>query len=226
MPGSCPSRERAQGVPGDGLTHGPPATKKAGGSHHRFSRINRHSLRNGVRLITRSPRCPGFSSHRRLAKRPAKLDPSIGGSGPHAFAVRTGCVRQQRQCVHRIPLPTSVTIAKRPSYRERDAATYTQFLIFVKRNFSGSRAGRPDQIEPAHEFRCLTQRFSTAFWALRTTRHCKIDHPICPSRLGKNLRSSHQDRSNLANGESRHDGPPNRAESYRNAVQDGHESAL
>jgi hypothetical protein len=35
-------------MPGDGLTHGPPATKKAGGSHHRFSRINRHSLRNGV----------------------------------------------------------------------------------------------------------------------------------------------------------------------------------
>jgi hypothetical protein len=33
---------------GDGLTHGPPATKKAGGSHHRISRINRHSLRNGL----------------------------------------------------------------------------------------------------------------------------------------------------------------------------------
>jgi hypothetical protein len=39
--------KRAQGTPGDGLTHGPPATKKAGGSHHRFSQINRHSLRNG-----------------------------------------------------------------------------------------------------------------------------------------------------------------------------------
>jgi len=35
-------------MPGDGLTHGPPATKNAGGSHHRFSRIIRHSLRNGV----------------------------------------------------------------------------------------------------------------------------------------------------------------------------------
>jgi hypothetical protein len=41
-------KKRAQGMPGDGLTHGPPATKKAGGSHHRISRINRHSLRNGV----------------------------------------------------------------------------------------------------------------------------------------------------------------------------------
>src|SRR5689334_12232982 len=32
--------ERAQGMPGEGLTHGPPATKKAGGSHHRCSRTS------------------------------------------------------------------------------------------------------------------------------------------------------------------------------------------
>src|SRR3984957_15495467 len=51
--------QRAQGMPGDDLTHGPPPTKKAGGSPHRFSRINRHSPRNGLRLISRSPRGPG-----------------------------------------------------------------------------------------------------------------------------------------------------------------------
>jgi hypothetical protein len=27
--------ERAQGMPGEGLTHGPPAIRKAGGSHHK-----------------------------------------------------------------------------------------------------------------------------------------------------------------------------------------------
>jgi hypothetical protein len=27
-------------MPGDDLTHGPPATKNAGGSYHRFGRIN------------------------------------------------------------------------------------------------------------------------------------------------------------------------------------------
>jgi hypothetical protein len=47
-------------MPGDDLTHGPPATKKAGGSHHRLGRINRHSLRDGLRLISRSPWGPGF----------------------------------------------------------------------------------------------------------------------------------------------------------------------
>src|SRR5579864_9088977 len=36
-------------------THGPPAAKKAGGSHHRSSRIIRHSLRDGLRLIRDLP---------------------------------------------------------------------------------------------------------------------------------------------------------------------------
>ena len=45
---------------GAGRTHGPPATKKAGGSHHRFGRINRHSLRNGLRLIRDLLGVPGF----------------------------------------------------------------------------------------------------------------------------------------------------------------------
>jgi hypothetical protein len=43
-------------MPGDDLTHGPPATKKAGGSHHRFGRISQHSLRDGATVyIALSP---------------------------------------------------------------------------------------------------------------------------------------------------------------------------
>jgi hypothetical protein len=38
-------------------------------------------------------------------------------SGPHDFAVRLGVTRQRHRRVHRIPLSTFVTIAKRPSYR-------------------------------------------------------------------------------------------------------------
>ena len=41
-------------MPGDDLTHGPPATKNAGGSHHRFGRINRHSLRDGFNGFLRT----------------------------------------------------------------------------------------------------------------------------------------------------------------------------
>ena len=42
-------------------THGPPANRKAGGSHHRFSRIIRHSLRDGFNAyIVLSLWEPGF----------------------------------------------------------------------------------------------------------------------------------------------------------------------
>jgi len=44
-----------------------------------------------------------------------KLDASVEASGPHDFAVRLSNVRQRCLGVHRIPCPTSVTIAIRPS---------------------------------------------------------------------------------------------------------------
>jgi hypothetical protein len=56
----------------------------------------------------------GLSCHRRLADTSARLDASVEASGPYDFAVRVSAVRQKRICVHRIPCPTFVTIAKRP----------------------------------------------------------------------------------------------------------------
>ena len=113
-------------MPGAGRTHGPPATKQAGGSHHRQGRSNRHSLRDGLRLIARSPRCTGLCSHRRQKRNwfRSRLDPSVGRSGPHAFAVREAAFvgahkRAQHPHGHRIPPPTSVTIASRPSRGSR-----------------------------------------------------------------------------------------------------------
>src|SRR6185437_16746715 len=82
-----PDNERAQGMPGAGRTHGPPATKKAGGSYHRSSRNIRHSLRDGFTAYTCAPRSPGL-----LASVPPGFDPgvgpSVGGPGLHDFAVR------------------------------------------------------------------------------------------------------------------------------------------
>jgi hypothetical protein len=50
----------------------------------------------------------------------AKLDASVGASGPHDFAVRFKLRSStRRQSVHRIPHPTFVTIAKRPSCEGR-----------------------------------------------------------------------------------------------------------
>jgi hypothetical protein len=86
-------------------------------SHHGHTGITRHSPRNGFNGFFRAlpgdraflpPSPRGFLS--------AKLDASVGTSGPHDFAVRDQHRSSSRYCrVHRIPRPTSVTIAIRPS---------------------------------------------------------------------------------------------------------------
>ena len=58
----------------------------------------------GLRLISRSPRRPGFLATvapEKLASQ--ELDASVGASGPHALSVRFSAVRQKRIRVHRIP---------------------------------------------------------------------------------------------------------------------------
>jgi hypothetical protein len=83
--------------------------------------IRRSPCAMALRLMTCSP-VHRLSSHRRFAdlsvsgpkdrhRHTAKLDPSIGRSGPHAFTVRAGIARLSSQRVHRIPRPTLVTIA-------------------------------------------------------------------------------------------------------------------
>jgi hypothetical protein len=47
-------------MPGDGLTHGPPATKKQAAVTTGSARSTRHSLRGGFTAYTWSPRGPGF----------------------------------------------------------------------------------------------------------------------------------------------------------------------
>ena len=66
------------------------------------------------------------------------LDASVGASGPHDFTVRVGALVRSTSRVHRIPHPTSVTIAKRPSFERRMAEDVE--VIWVKReaeNFFG-----------------------------------------------------------------------------------------
>ena len=63
-----------------------------------------------LRLMARSPRCPGFLAT--VAPRETsreKLDPSVGRSGPHAFAVRAGIARPAKPPRPSHPAPTFVT---------------------------------------------------------------------------------------------------------------------
>jgi hypothetical protein len=92
--------KRAQGRPGAGRTHGPPATKKAGGSHHRLSQIIRPSLRDGVTVsCALSPgtglSCPRHCSGllpRNLAPASGRQDHTPSPSASASF-VRATCAR-------------------------------------------------------------------------------------------------------------------------------------
>ena len=62
----------------------------------------------------------GLFSHRSPGLLSPRVDPSVGRSRPRDFAVPISALRLPRSRVHRIPLPTSVTIAIRPSWWRRD----------------------------------------------------------------------------------------------------------
>jgi hypothetical protein len=115
---SCPLKiQRAQGMPGARCTRSLACekVKSTRASHHRFTETVRHSLRDGFNAYFVLSPVTGLFCHRRLRNSFRKLDASVGASGPHDFAVRVGAVRRQPLRVHRIPRPTSVTIAIRPS---------------------------------------------------------------------------------------------------------------
>ena len=83
-------------------------------SHHRYRRIIRLSPRDGLTAYSMfSPETGIIVS---VASAMRSIVASIGATGPHGFAVRDIYRSSFRYCrAHRIPRPTSVTIAKRPS---------------------------------------------------------------------------------------------------------------
>jgi len=131
----CPSsRKRAQGKPGADCTHGPRAAKSTGVGPQ-VNRVTPAFPAQWFTVYTCSPRRPGFVCLRRPAQRPAGLDSSVGESGPHDFAVRLERTRRARQSVHRIPRPTLVTIAKRPSCGHGTARTIRLILFSGKAKY-------------------------------------------------------------------------------------------
>jgi hypothetical protein len=102
-----------------------------------------------LRLIARSPRSAGLDSLRRLPNIFGKLDPSVGGPGPHAFAVRRPHPSSDDAVrVHRLP-PDVRDDAYAPPIR----AGRRQSYISEKRksNFHRRRGDHPDRLEAARE---------------------------------------------------------------------------
>src|SRR6266478_4687592 len=128
--------------------------KSIRGNHHRFAEIIRPSLRNGFNGFLRAL----LGDRACLPPSPAEdffrqLDASVGASGPHDFAVRKSAARPRTECarrfhVHRIPSPTFVTIASRPSFGDETLLIYRCFYLFAKRNIFGKGDGQPrDKID-------------------------------------------------------------------------------
>ena len=130
---AAPDSQRAQGKPGARCTRGLACKRQKQSAHEHTGSAEavRPSLRSGLRLIARSPRRSGFLVTVAGGKFSRQLDASVEASGPHDFAVRIRAVRQGHFHVHRIPHPTSVTTAKRPSCGHETAIHWTD-LAFLK----------------------------------------------------------------------------------------------
>src|ERR1700738_4763425 len=73
----------------------------------------------------------GLFCHRHLAENPAKLDASVGASGPHGFAVRVSTIRQARR--PRPPHPAPYVRDDRDTPLFRDGMAGHVHLIWVRR---------------------------------------------------------------------------------------------
>ena len=102
-------------MPGVRCTRG--LGKKCPVVSHRFTGLNRHSLRNGFTVSFVLSPVTGLSCHhhRRDAKHHRQLDASVGASGPHGFAVRKSALSSVALPASTASRPASVTIAIRPS---------------------------------------------------------------------------------------------------------------
>jgi hypothetical protein len=110
--------------------------RKHTSSHHRYAKTVRHSLRDGSRLIRALLGVPGLLATVASREAPAKLDPSVGRSGPHDFARphprRSPCCANTSiaSC-----FPRPRRLAKRPSWWNQDARIQSQFLKNGRRIF-------------------------------------------------------------------------------------------
>jgi hypothetical protein len=120
-----PQMKRAQGMPGDRLTRSSACKNRK----HADKSTTGSPKQSGIpcamvlRLPSCSPRRPGFfvsviGAMRSIA---ANLTSASGYQDPTTSPSAVSPLVSRQHRVHRIPRPTFVTIAKRPSYRVQDA---------------------------------------------------------------------------------------------------------
>jgi hypothetical protein len=159
-------------MPGEGLTHGPPATKNAGGSHHRCSRTSGIPCAAVLTLIRAllgdRLDCP---RHWRDAKHRANLAPAPGRqdhttSRPYRRRSSARSDRAATRYVYRIPASRVVTTARNAPLVEAGFGHHPRFLQKRKRNFSL----QPSHVQLHLEFPCKTNFCAQAIFTLSWRR--------------------------------------------------------
>ena len=98
-------------MPDAGRTHGPPATKKAGGSDHRFSRSTPAFPAQWFYGLYELSPVTGLFCHRPPGLLTRGLIPASGDQDHSISPCASVPLVQRHQHAHRIPRPTLVTIA-------------------------------------------------------------------------------------------------------------------
>jgi hypothetical protein len=105
----------------------------------------RHSPRNGFTAYFVLSPGTGLSCPRRSRDKPATLAPASGRQDHTTSPSASASLVSRHRCVHRIPLPTSVTIAIRPSCGGGTARTIHNFRFSEREIFFSERAGQRNQ---------------------------------------------------------------------------------
>src|SRR5277367_73605 len=92
----------------------------------------------------------GLFCHRRFVDCSAKLDASVGASGPHDLAVRIGIARLATPSASIASRSTFVT-TRTPLVSGRDGGKLPRFRIFRNENILVRRSGQPKSHDSVHE---------------------------------------------------------------------------
>jgi hypothetical protein len=164
-------------------------------SHHRFAETSRHSLRNGLNGFLRA--LPGDRAL--LPPSPsgclsAKLDTSVGASGPHDFAVRDRQRSSHAPARPSHPAPNVRDDRETPLLREQDAGiSGVDLPDGTSGIFFALGLDDPNHVESLREIAVLAQRFCGPRGSCKPAIFRKIEL-ICPCRtksaVNRSVRSS------------------------------------
>ena len=115
-------------MPGDGLAHGPPAKRKLAAVTTGSAGSPGIPCAMVLTVSFELSLGTGLSCPHHRTDRSARLDTSVGVSGPHDFAVRIGLARQARRPRPPHPAPRFVTLRNAPLW---DGTAIDIMLIWV-----------------------------------------------------------------------------------------------